>query len=66
MIALTLITGMLVFQLLITVEWLRREWRSCKGAFQRPLATYQREPRTYMLTASELSRVRATDSGDRR
>lgn len=66
MIALTLILGMTMFQLLITVEWLRREWRSCKASFQRPLATYQREPRTYMLTASELARAKVSGSADRR
>lgn len=62
MIALALfLVGMTLYTLLIIWEWLRREWRACKVAFSKPLATYQREPRTYMLTTDALRNYHRTN-----
>jgi hypothetical protein len=45
----TLLIGMSLFQLLITFEWLRRQWKSLDELCKSPLFPPYREQRRYML-----------------
>jgi hypothetical protein len=57
----TFLIGMSVFQFLVAFEWLRRQWRSLDELFKRPLYSYQREPRRYMLPPELIHQYPAVD-----
>ena len=45
----TFLIGMTLFTLQIAIEWVRVQFRSVEDAFSKPIATFQREHRSYMV-----------------
>jgi len=52
----TLLIGMTIFQILITLEWVVRQWRSLDELFGRPLYSFTRDPQPYMLPSQAIHR----------